>query len=156
MCTKLGMIDAEGWVQVRPESRALIESIQKLLTQDKVDYTHFWRTLSHFINGASIDTIRDLFIDRPAIDAWLLQYSEQSNQQNSRLQANLMLKTNPKYVLRNYLGEQAISAAKLKDYSVVETLLKLLQAPYNEHPSFEAYAALPPDWAADIQISCSS
>ena len=156
MCTKLGMIDAEGWVQVRPESRALIESIQKLLTQDKVDYTHFWRTLSHFINGASIDTIRDLFIDRPAIDAWLLQYSEQSNQQNSRLQANLMLKTNPKYVLRNYLGEQAISAAKLKDYSEVETLLKLLQAPYDEHPGFEAYAALPPDWAAGIEISCSS
>ncbi len=156
MCTKLGIIDAKGLAQVRPECRALIELIQKLLAQDKVDYTYFWRTLSHFVAGAPAETVRDLFIDRPAIDAWLLQYSELTNEQNCRLQADLMLKTNPKYVLRNYLGEETIAKAKLKDYSGVETLLKLLQVPYDEHPSFEAYAALPPDWAAGIEISCSS
>jgi uncharacterized protein YdiU (UPF0061 family) len=31
----------------------------------------------------------------------------------------LFLKNNPKYVLRNHLGEQAIRAAKLKDFSGV-------------------------------------
>jgi uncharacterized protein YdiU (UPF0061 family) len=67
-----------------------------------------------------------------------------------------MLKTNPKYVLRNYLGEQAIAKAKLKDFSEVETLLMLLQAPCDEHPEHERFAGLPPDWAADIEISCSS
>ena len=67
-----------------------------------------------------------------------------------------MLKINPKYVLRNYLGEQAIAKAKLKDFSEVETLLKLVQAPFEEHPDSERCAGLPPDWAAEIEISCSS
>jgi uncharacterized protein YdiU (UPF0061 family) len=67
-----------------------------------------------------------------------------------------MLKINPKFVLRNYLGEQAIANAKLKDFSEVETLLKLLQAPYDDHVGYERFADLPPDWAADIEISCSS
>lgn len=140
--------------------RALVETIQRLLAKDKVDYTRFWRNLSEVMNGkspaTSTDLIRDMFIDRASIDAWLLQYLELSRQKIRRLDPNLMIKTNPKYVLRNYLGEQAIAKAKLKDFSEVETLLKLLQAPYDEHPGSERFADLPPDWAADIEISCSS
>lgn len=67
-----------------------------------------------------------------------------------------MLKNNPKYVLRNHLGEEAIRAAKLKDYTKLHTLLELLQAPYDEHPEQDALAGLPPDWANSIEISCSS
>lgn len=67
-----------------------------------------------------------------------------------------MLKTNPKYVLRNHLGEQAIQAARRKDFSVVADLLKVLETPYDEHPEFEPWAGFPPDWAAQISISCSS
>ena len=150
MRTKLGLSVAQ------PEDHALVEAIQKLLAQDKVDYTLFWRSLSHRVGGAAPDTVRDMFIDRPAFDAWMLQYSERIKHINRRLMADLMLKTNPKYVLRNYLGEEAIAKAKLKDFSGVETLLNLLQAPFDEHPGFEAYAGLPPDWAAEIEISCSS
>ncbi len=150
MRTKLGLTD------VQPHDRALVESIQKLLTQDKVDYTLFWRNLSHTVGGAALDAVRNMFIDRPAFDAWMLQYSERIRHINRRLGADLMLKTNPKYVLRNYLGEEAIAKAKLKDFSGVEALLTLLQAPFDEHPGFEAYAGLPPDWASEIEISCSS
>ena len=39
-----------------------------------------------------------------------------------------MLKTNPKFVLRNHLGEEAIRAAKDKDFSQVAALLALLGA----------------------------
>ena len=76
----------------------------------------------------------------------------------SRAQAaDLMLKTNPEHVLRNHLGELAIRQAKLKDYSGVDTLLGPLQAPFDEHPDLEVpYAGFPPDWAAQIEISCSS
>jgi len=38
----------------------------------------------------------------------------------------------------------------------VAVLLKLLSAPFDEHPGFESYAAFPPDWASTISISCSS
>jgi uncharacterized protein YdiU (UPF0061 family) len=67
-----------------------------------------------------------------------------------------MLKTNPKFVLRNHLGEQAIRKAKLKDFSQVDTLLLLLESPFEEHPGFDEYADFPPDWASSIEISCSS
>jgi uncharacterized protein YdiU (UPF0061 family) len=67
-----------------------------------------------------------------------------------------MLVVNPKYVLRNHLGELAIRAARQKDYSVVADLLKVLQSPFDEHPQYAAYAGFPPDWAAGIEISCSS
>ena len=67
-----------------------------------------------------------------------------------------MLKNNPKFVLRNHLGEQAIQKAKLKDFSQVDTLLMLLESPYEEHPEFDEHAGFPPDWASNIEISCSS
>ncbi len=153
MRKKLGFADPEKAFE---GDRQLVETIQNLLAQDKVDYTLFWRNLSHVAAGKPVDSVRDMFIDRAAFDAWMLQYSELLRQQIRRPQPNLMLKINPKYVLRNYLGEQAIAKAKLKDFSEVETLLKLVQAPFDEHPDSERYAGLPPDWAADIEISCSS
>jgi len=35
-------------------------------------------------------------------------------------------------------------------------LLEVLQAPFAEHPQAEKYAGLPPDWAEQISVSCSS
>ncbi len=72
------------------------------------------------------------------------------------LRAGLMHSNNPKFVLRNHLGEEAIRAAKLKDFSGVDTLLALLQSPFEEHPGHDSFAGFPPDWASSIEISCSS
>ncbi len=72
------------------------------------------------------------------------------------LQTDLMLKTNPKFVLRNHLGEVAIRAARSGDYAGVADLLALLEKPFDEHPAFAAFADFPPDWASQIEISCSS
>lgn len=150
MRAKLGLVDA------RPEDKTLIENVFRLLAADKVDYTIFWRRLCHFQSPEGREAVRDLFLDRAGYDAWALQYSERTAPADTGQQADLMLKTNPKYVLRNHLGEQAIQAAKLKDFSGVNTLLTLLQAPFDEHPAHEAHAGFPPDWAASIEISCSS
>jgi len=68
----------------------------------------------------------------------------------------LMLRSNPKFVLRNHLGQQAIEASQQKDNSGVATLLALLESPFEEHPGADAYAGFPPDWASTIEISCSS
>ena len=150
MRAKLGLLEA------REGDRTLIESTLKLLAKDRVDYTIFWRRLSDHIAGAPVDTVRDLFLDRAEFDAWLLTFSDRLAQEERSKAASLMLKTNPKFVLRNHLGEQAIRLANLKDFSGVATLLNLLESPCDEHPGFEAYAGFPPDWAAGIEISCSS
>lgn len=150
MRAKLGLPDA------LPEDKPLIEGILKLLAADKVDYPIFWRRLCRFEPGALNESVRDLFLDRTGFDIWARQYSERIAKVDKGLWADLMLQTNPKYVLRNHLGEQAIRAAKLQDFSGVDTLLKLLQAPFDEHPEQEALAGFPPDWASSIEISCSS
>lgn len=147
---KLGLLDQA------PDDQTLAQDILKLLAQDRVDYTIFWRRLSHSRAGTDAAAVRDLFLDRPAAEAWLLRYSERLVHTPQRLVADLMLKTNPKYVLRNHLGELAIRAAQAKDFSQVATLLKLLESPFEEHPGFESYADFPPDWASSIEISCSS
>lgn len=67
-----------------------------------------------------------------------------------------MLNTNPKYVLRNHLAQTAIEHAQAGDFSTVHQLLGVLQSPFDEHPTFDAWAGLPPDWAAGLSVSCSS
>ncbi|NCP81404.1 MAG: hypothetical protein CO065_09605 [Comamonadaceae bacterium CG_4_9_14_0_8_um_filter_57_21] len=147
MCAKLGLADAPD---------ALIEDLLSLMARDKVDYTIFWRRLSHARVDGHTTPVRDLFLDRPAFDAWMLRYSELVTHTQQGLEADLMLKINPKFVLRNYLGEEAITAARNKNFSGVSKLLTLLNSPFDEHPGFEHEAGFPPDWASQIEISCSS
>ena len=151
-----------GFPAVPEGQRDLADNVLRLLAADRVDYSIFWRRLSHWVNnrdggaGVKDDSVRDLFLDRAGIDAWLLQYSERIAQTRRGLAADLMLKTNPKYVLRNHLGELAIRAAKNKDFSVVAQLLQALEHPFDEQPELESFADFPPDWASGISISCSS
>lgn len=150
MRAKLGLAEpAEG-------DRALIEGVLKLMAAEKVDYTIFWRRLSQHMAGGNAEPVRDLFLDRAGFDAWLLSFSERHAQLPRAQAADLMLRSNPKYVLRNHLGQQAIEAASQKDFSAVATLLALLETPFEEHPGADAYAGFPPDWASTIEISCSS
>jgi uncharacterized protein YdiU (UPF0061 family) len=150
MRAKLGFLDsADG-------DRALIEGVLKLLAAEKVDYTIFWRRLSRHMKGGDAEPVRDLFLDRAGFDAWLLSFSERHAQTPRQEAADSMLGSNPKFVLRNHLGQQAIEAAAQKDFSGVATLLTLLETPFEEHPGADAYAGFPPDWASTIEISCSS
>ncbi len=147
---KLGLADSA------PGDKALIEGILKLLAQNKADFTIFWSRMTSSAASNDWAPVRDMFLDRQSWDVWLLQYSERLAELDRGLMVDLMQKSNPVYVLRNHLGEQAIQKAKQKDFSEVERLLKLLQAPFKEVAGMEAYAAFPPDWASSIEISCSS
>ena len=150
MRAKLGLADEQA------DDKALIESTFRLLASNKVDYTIFWRRLCAFTPQSGHESVRDLFYDGESFNVWALQYSERLRHVDIGLRADLMLKNNPKYVLRNHLGEQTIQAAKLKNFSGVDTLLTLLQSPFDEHPLHETYSDFPPDWASSIEISCSS
>ncbi len=150
MAAKLGLAEAHG------DDRALIEDMLELLAREAVDYTIFWRRLSQFVAGQELDPVRDLFLDRAAFDAWMARYTARLDLLNRPAAGRAMLRTNPKFVLRNHLGEVAIQQAKLKDFSEVTRLLTLLQAPFDEHPGNESRAGFPPDWASGIEISCSS
>ena len=160
MCAKLGLASVPALPTEtntdRPNDAELVDKLLQLLARNSVDYTIFWRRLSHAVGPQDFGPVRDLFADRPGFDQWLLLYSERLTLIDKALAADLMLKINPKFVLRNHLGEQAIRAAKLGDFSEVQTLQRLLEHPCDEHPGHDAYAAFPPDWASSIEISCSS
>ena len=148
-----------GFTEVRDGQRELTEDLLRLLAEQRVDYSIFWRRLSHWAAQGALaerEPVLDLFLDQAGIDSWLLQYSELLAHIPRGLAADLMLKTNPKYVLRNHLGELAIQAAQNKDFSVLGQLLQVLEHPFEEHSDFETFADFPPDWAAGIAISCSS
>ncbi|WP_188916090.1 protein adenylyltransferase SelO [Pseudoduganella buxea] len=140
--------------------RALFDALFGVLQANHADFTLFFRRLSSLQAGSNAgdEPLRDLFIDRPAFDAWADQY-----RQRLRLEGSVdagrgaaMNAVNPKYVLRNYLAQAAIEKAQHKDFSEVERLLQVLQKPFDEQPENEHYAALPPDWASTLEVSCSS
>lgn len=77
----------------------------------------------------------------------------------------VMHANNPKYVLRNYIAQNAIEAAENGDFSEVRRVLKLLETPYHregeaaEPAEPEAaegrlsYSSKPPLWAAELCVT---
>ena len=153
MRAKLGLLQpGEG-----DSDAALIDTLLQLLAQDGVDWAIFWRRLSHARRSGDYEPVDDLFIHRDGWHAWKLSFQEHTALMDKALAADFMLKTNPKFVLRNHLGEQAIRAAQAGDFSVLHTLQALLEHPFDEHATQDAHwADFPPDWASTIEISCSS
>lgn len=134
----------------------LANPLLTLMQQHRVDYTLFWRELSQAVKNDRLPALVHWFAGDAAFDTWLLQYQELLANSDSAQAADLMLRTNPQYVLRNHLGQQAIEAAQRGDWAPFARLQSVLAAPYQEHAGCEDLAALPPDWAQHIAISCSS
>ena len=156
-----------GLTNEHEQDRGLIDSLLQAMHQDRVDYTVFWRRLSHAVAEShhaqhAFEPVRDLFLHREVFDAWLDTYvvrldsTPQAGANNRHAMGLQMLATNPKFILRNHLGELAIRQAKSGDFAMIQDLLTVLHTPYDEHPSFESWAGLAPEWAASIEISCSS
>ncbi|MDR3392709.1 MAG: YdiU family protein [Sulfuriferula sp.] len=154
MCAKLGLSADKSRIP-------LIMQLLDILHKNRVDYTIFMRKLSDFDSASDAINapLRDLFTDRSAFDTWAITYRNLLNasKSNDNERALTMRRVNPKYILRNYLAENAIIAARdHNDTSEIERLMQVLQQPYDEHPGMETYAAPPPDWAQHISVSCSS
>jgi len=154
MRAKLGLRESHA------DDEALINRLFKLMHEGRVDFTHLFRTLAglELENPAADTPLRDMFIDRAGFDAWAVDYRARLRHEASTdaKRAVAMRLVNPKYILRNHLAEIAIRRAREKDFSEVDTLLKVLSHPYDEQPEFERYAELPPDWAGQLEVSCSS
>ena len=150
-----------GLTSTHADDHALVVELFALMAESRVDYTLFFRQLSrlHAADASADATVRDLVLNRERFDAWATNYRARLALENS-VDAQRCLRmdaANPKYVLRNYLAEIAIRKARDdKDYSEIENLRKLLMRPYDEQPENEHYAALPPDWAQGLEVSCSS
>lgn len=149
-----------GLMTKHADDEKLFDAMFLLMQNSHADFTLFFRRLGNLqLENPTVDEpLRDLFIDRPAFDAWAYQYrqrlrDEYSNDQQRKL---AMDKINPKFILRNYLAQIAIEKAQNKDFSEIERLRKVLERPFDEQPENAHYADLPPDWASHLEVSCSS
>ena len=151
MRRKLGLLSKQ-----EGDSR-LFESMFELMSQNRVDYPRFFRTLSD-LDTQSEQEVIDLVIDRQAAKLWVDSYLKRCEleQESTEERCQKMRAINPKYVLRNYLAQLAIDKAEEGDSSVVDALMVVLADPYAEHPDYEYLAALPPEWGKEMEISCSS
>jgi len=165
MRAKLGLVGPMAPESERATDWTLVEDLMQLMAAEKVDFTLFWRQLSQAVVAQSQATVladsgwravTDQVLDRPRLLAWLARYTLRAGQENWAVMGQQMMKTNPKFILRNHLAEVAIQQAQTGDFSEIGTLDNLLKSPFDEHPGFEAYADLPPDWAGQLEISCSS
>jgi uncharacterized protein YdiU (UPF0061 family) len=155
------MRDKLGLSGAHEGDRSLVEDLLQAMQKDRVDYTVLWRRLSVAVRESGSSThafepVRDLFLHREVFDAWCARYLERLGSANTQATGDAMLRINPKYILRNHLGELAIRQAKQGNFAMVQDLLQVLQSPFDEHPSYEAWSGLAPEWASSIEISCSS
>ncbi len=153
---KLGLGKLEGEADV-----ALLQGLFTWLAAEETDMTLFFRGLSQVLVApeapAELPTVLRQALYAPVPDAdhvaaglaWLRTWWQRAQQEPTPVaeRARRMDAANPKYVLRNWLAQEAIDAAHAGDDSKVLTLLDVMRRPYEEQPGREHYALKRPDWA---------
>jgi serine/tyrosine/threonine adenylyltransferase len=170
-----------GFTTLESETdQKLVHDLFGLLQSIETDYTIFFRRLAGWPSlpeksGSNVEEVfqkvmAPAFYTEDALPSplkaewiqWLKRYSEKVKRdgRSDEVRSTQMKKVNPKYVLRNYLAQNAIISAEKGDPSVMERLLRVLQTPYDELPSEEDLAARRPEWARNAPgcsaLSCSS
>ncbi len=141
MCSKLGLADCAD--------ASLVEDLLTQLTQSQVDFTSFFRHLARAVDGDR-EPSRGLFLDLAAFDAWLERWLALNPD------AAVMDRTNPVYIPRNHLVEQALTAATGGDLGPFQELLSAVTDPYVERPGLERYAEPAPDSFGPYQTFCGT
>ena len=136
----------------------LILELLGSLESSKMDYNVFFYRLTNLKSFDDLSSILDIAVFQEPLKQWFESYKkvceEQSDGFESRLE--IMKKVNPKYILKNYMLQDAIEKADEGDYTLVNELLEIAQNPFDEHPKFEKYAQPTPMKFANIKLSCSS
>lgn len=162
------------------QDQTLGDQLFQVLHATEIDMTIFYRNLANlpvydigqWADAQAVDIVRDAYYSAPdktaesAMANWLRLYAQRVQQDyvlngsNDEARRARMNAVNPKYVLRNYMAQQAIDKATAGDFSEVKTLLELLRKPYEEQPQYQHYFAKRPDWARNkagcSMLSCSS
>ena len=152
MAKKLGFLAPPP----QAEWRECLNTLLGLMAKERCDYTVFWRSLTSYAKLGDTSAVLDYIVNRDGFARWLLSFSELHAQCGRGPDADLMHKSNPRFVLRNYLAQAAIERAQGGDFTAIGQLLKVLSAPYDEHPEHADWAQAAPSWAAGISLSCSS
>ncbi|MDT0634825.1 protein adenylyltransferase SelO [Spectribacter hydrogenooxidans] len=147
MAAKLGLPDT-------PATADLRDRLLALMAGDHADFTRSFRGLCSAAAGDEAAWLA-AFTRPDEAAAWLRDWRA-AWPVSATTMAERLAEANPRYVLRNYLAEQAILAAQAGDHAEIERLQRLLTRPFDEQPAMADYAQRPPAWAADLALSCTA
>ncbi len=155
----------------------LISKLEKTLQLTETDMTIFFRLLgtislkSDALNSEKVlDIIKEAFYAPQELkeevlsswNSWISNYLARLNQEDisDTDRQTAMNKTNPKYVLRNYMAQLVIDDAEKGDVTLLNEIFELLKNPYEEQVTQEKWFAKRPEWARNkvgcSMLSCSS
>lgn len=148
----------------------LFKELQHLMDQTIVDYTIFFRELSHI--PKNLEPLKKSFYNdisknktiQNRWENWLENWNRTISNNNSSEKeiSQQMIHTNPKYTLREWILVPAYEKAKQGDYSLVQELQEVMSDPYSEQSKEieKKYYKLKPSQFFEIggisHISCSS
>lgn len=137
----------------KPEDATLIQGLLDIMESEKLDYTNTFRNLTQALAEENSPELQSE-ISKSWVVSFLERHSKETLSKDKRLK--LMNQVNPKFILRNYMAQEAIEAAEVNDSSKLETLMIVITKPYEELIEHEKFANKSPIWAKDLEISCSS
>ena len=154
MRRKLGLfMEEEGDLEL---VRGLLDAMQR----SNADFTLTFRRLCDAVQGDAADAaICGLFSDPTAYREWAGAWRSRlaGEPQSGSEHAVLMRSVNPAVIPRNHRIEQVIAAAvEREDYAPFEELSLVLSLPYQEQPSFAAYANPPQPQERVLQTFCGT
>jgi len=142
-----------GLDQAQPEDANLIQGLLDIMESEKLDYTNTFRNLTQALAKKNSPELNSE-ISKSWIVSFLERHAKETLSKDKRLQ--LMNRVNPKFILRNYMAQEAIEAAEVNDFSKLETLMIVMTQPFEELIEHQKFANKSPMWAKDLEISCSS
>ena len=137
----------------KPEDATLIQGLLDIMESEKLDYTNTFRNLTQALAEENSPELQSE-ISKSWVVSFLERHSKETLSKDKRLK--LMNQVNPKFILRNYMAQEAIEAAEVNDSSMLETLMIVITQPFEELIEHEKFANKSPIWAKDLEISCSS
>ena len=142
-----------GLIKLNRDDAQLIQGLLDIMESEKLDYTNTFRNISQAITNEETPEL-----NTHIAKSWIKSYQARHKIEPSSIdeKVSLINENNPKFILRNYMAQEAIEAAENLNLSMLETLIHVITHPYDELEQFEYFASRSPDWAKDLEISCSS
>lgn len=140
------------------ENIDLVVNLLDTLENSRCDYNYFFWQLTNLKSLEDISSITNTVIYKDFLVKWFEEYKSliKNQMQDFKTMQELMKQVNPKYIIKNYMLQEAIEKAEAGDFTLTNELLNIAQNPFDEHIDFEKYSKPTPMEHINLQLSCSS
>ena len=137
--TKLGLAKTINSGGNNAPDRMLVDDWFECLRKNKVDYILSWRRLADAAEGNE-DELRSFFTDQSEFDDWMERWKQFQLGAPSNQVASAIRAASPIHIPRNHLVEEALAAATNGDLTPFESLLEVVQKPFDENCGSARYS----------------